>query len=141
MFLLAVTMMVTMAFPAFASSVDVGINRFQVTKYTKYVSPQKKENTTSCYVKLDDLNTYNSAMVNVYGQASSAELGAQKILCNDGVNDRIISVGTGYLLRNRVKENGYGYATLGFSRAVTVNYDIAGRWSPDSVWESGLITI
>lgn len=132
---------VMMSVPVFASSQDVRINRFTVTKNTKYVTPQLKENNSSCYVKLDDLNTQRNVMVNVFGQATADTNFAKKVNCNYGGDDRIISAGVPYFVRNSVNEKGYGYATLGFSRAVTVDYAIAGWWSPDSVYQSGVTTI
>lgn len=51
---------------------------------------------------------------------------------------RTIQIGREYLILNGVKENGWGYAGLKFKSAdpyssTTLN----GRWSPDSVRESG----
>ncbi len=135
------TMALLLAVPSMASSHDVQIKRFKVTARTQYVTPQLKENNTSCYIKLDNIHTYNKAMINIFGQANNSPWGATKVNCNGGKEDRVIHVGQEYLVTNMVHENGYGYATIGFSRAVTVDYDIQGVWSADSVYQPGLITI
>ncbi|MEG0484435.1 MAG: DUF2712 domain-containing protein [Oscillospiraceae bacterium] len=138
---LAIVLTMALAVPAFASSQDVAINRFTVTSSNQYITPQLKENGTSCYVKLNNLDTHSSAMINVYGQSAPPWGNSGKKICNYGGNDRIINVGTGYLVRNTVYESNWSHATLAFSRSITTNYDIAGYWSPDSVYQSGLITI
>ena len=123
---------------AFASSQDVTINKFTLRSYQQYVTGQRKDNKTSCYVKIV-LDGYSNCKVNVYGQTSAGT--ASKALANYGGNDRVISSGKAYFVRNSVKELGYGYASLGFIRNTSSDYKISGLWSPDSVSQSGVTTI
>lgn len=133
---------ISTAIPAFAANTkDVHINSFTVRAYTQYIAPQRKDNASSIYLKLHNINTFNRVMVNVFGQTSGALHGAQKIMANDGIDNRIVNVEQKYFIRNQVHEKGFGHATLGFSRAITIDYDIAGLWSSDSVYEPGVITI
>ena len=138
---LAATLFTGAATPTFASSKDVPINAFTITAFEQYITPQRKENATSCYVKLNDVGHYNQAIVNVYGQKDGSVILAHKYNCNNKADNRVIKVSQAYFVTNLVNEKGYPYATLSFKRATDKNYTIQGVWSPDSVPQAGTITI
>jgi hypothetical protein len=90
---------------------------------------RKKENATSIYLNLQESSRGGARTVNV-----------QIVAVNPGhssTDDRayVVELGKKYMLCNDVHENGYSHVQLSFTGDEGVN--IVGKWSSDSVPESG----
>lgn len=138
--LFAVAMIASIIANVSASNSDTYLTNFRVSKYQSYTPTRTKDNASSIYAKITSTTgNARTAKVDAWGY-EGGETFLQ--LCNYGGNERLIPFYKATMIRNTVKENGYRYAALGFAiNGVGPDYYINGAWSPDSVPQSGSITI
>lgn len=129
--------------PVFADSVDKTFT-FTTTNITDQAFINKaysKDNTSSiyAYIKYTRNSAVTYAYVNARGGYTSAPTSTWA-WCNSAESpNRRMSVGTQYFIYNNVKEANYTYAALSFKSNTPVY--MSGVWSPDSVWQSGVVQI
>lgn len=104
---------------------------------------QRKENASSiyCYIKRTQDSSVTYAYVNARGSYSSSTANESSwAWCNSAEpTNRRMNVGTQYFIYNSVYEAGYPYAALSFKTFKPVT--MSGVWSPDSVYQSGVVQI
>ena len=107
---------------------DSKITDLKVTSSQKYIDGRPKLDATSATIKLSKAKT--PVVVRVYGMKSAK--GIKKDFTAG--TPKVVKVSKKYTyLPNYVKENGRGWACLGFVRAGDKNVTITGVWSPDSI--------
>lgn len=133
----AVMVMSMLAMSAYAGNTTD--STYNVDERIGYVHPlpREKQNATSVYVypMSGSLSTWKVDVLGLMGSPDTW-LGVPK--CNDGLGTRTISVGSRYFLYNDVYESHYTHASLEFEGNGGSTVSI--KWSPDSVWESGVIS-
>jgi hypothetical protein len=87
---------------------------------------RRKDNTTSIYLNLTNSNGTSVTVQILRGNSGSCT-----------INDRlhVVQPGKKYMLFNDVQESGFSYVQLEFTGPA--GQQIQGRWSPDSVPETG----
>lgn len=116
-----------------ANTVDTDMNIPYMGGSTEMRS---KQDASSIYVWPQDSDG-TTFLVNVYG---TNYVGTGDYECNDGRGGRILQKGVRYFLYNDVYEKGYDAAFLEVmgTHGSYFNY-LHGPWSPDSVWENGVV--
>lgn len=123
--------------PAFAGNTsDTSYTVYENIGYV-HPAPRPKLDSTSIYVypMSGSLSTWKVDVLGLMGQPDNW---AGIPRCNDGLGTRTISVGSRYFLYNDVYESHYTHTSLWFEGNGQSTLNI--KWSPDSVWESGVIS-
>ena len=116
---------------------DTAFYNFRLKSSQCYLYPREKEDTTPCYVKINDA-TYNQTIFvsanGCYAQSSSA---TRYNCTRDGNGNPVTRVSIlpyqGYLVRSMIYEFKYPYASHGLSTPIVAGNEVDGVWSPDSV--------
>lgn len=145
-FLLVVSIVSLFSMPVSASSQDSNFNfTFGVggTENLDTYPTRKKDNDSSCYINYQ----YGSktVMVTIYGTQTNGVIhrvgGAYPGImnCMGSYNRPRVNVGRRGFIRQLVNEWGYDYAIM--SGRGPLSTTCSGKWSPDSVPESGVSTL
>lgn len=136
MALIVASLFAVIIVPAYASSKDSLIQDFHIKKgFTNYTEIRSKDDTSACYLRVKKSNGHS-----VYARAMAC--GKERIVENHTVDRNgkaadYVSCPEGgkYSIHSRIKENGYGYATLAFKTDYFWGTSIRGEWSPDSRYQ------
>lgn len=102
-------------------------NKISTTE--SYTSAREKLDNTSSCIKITNASSY--VLIKVYGLHSEND--NSKVDCTYGA-PKVLTQSTTYTyLPNLVKEKGYTWARLGFTRAGSINFTASGVWSSDSI--------
>ena len=132
--MLALALAVCMAVPAFASNEDSNFMIPIASNYTwgaNEVSGRKKDNSTSAYVNYNIPTSPNRIVVRIDGASGSAGpwYDCTSAIYGTSTSRRVAAVTFGQK----------GYVRIMARSADGSSGRANGRWSPDSVWESGCI--
>lgn len=137
--ILAVSMLGAMSTSVFANNTDRPFYFHASTGYN-HTSIETKDNSSSIYCKItewDENQGVLTVLVNAWGWKNDTQAN-----CNYGGNNRILKFTQSTMIRNSVNEKGYALASLSFTKNTSASgYWVGGVWSPDSIPESGSITI
>lgn len=146
--MLALALAVCMAVPAFASNEDSNFMIPIASNYTwgaNEVSVRKKDNSTSAYVNYNIPTSPNRIVVRIDGASGSAGpwYDCTSVIYGTSTSRRVAAVTFGQ--KGYVRQDVYErFGSNAWARIMARSADGSsgranGRWSPDSVWESGCI--
>lgn len=134
--LTVITLMSVMAITAFAA--NTSDKSFSLTVSGSSYQPvtrQKKEDTSTVYLFMNDSTTYTHCFVQACGSSTyTSSLLNKTIVNSERANYVVCRREVKYNIHTDIYEDGYTYAALRFKQ-LNSNYSgtVAGKWSPDSV--------
>lgn len=130
-----VTLVSVMSVTAFAANTSDKSFSLTVTGSTyQPVVRQKKEDTSTVYLYMNDSTTFTHCFVQACGSSTTSSTLINKTIVNsERANYVVCRREVKYNIHTDIYEDGYTYAAVRFKQ-LNSNYSgtVAGKWSPDS---------
>lgn len=135
--LLIVMVVSALSVTAYAANTgNTSFYNFTMETSRRYLNPRAKENYSPSYVIVTEADNPTRIYVAAHGSYSQLpeDIAANCTWDANGTNAIWVTImpRQHYLIRSCVWENGYRYASLGFSVHMSYPNEISGAWSPDS---------